>query len=215
MKKVLLVDDHAFLRAALAEVMLRRFPQAEVFQVGSLEAAHRQLGEHPDLDLVLLDLGLPDGDGLQALPDLLQATAARIVIMSADGRLETIHAALDSGAAGFLPKTLGGDEMLAAVRQVLEGGVYVPTVAFGARRTLASTWADLALSPRQREVLAWLVAGAANKVIAKELDIAESTVKTHVAAIFEGFGVASRTQVVVEVARRGLRIDSFPRRAAP
>jgi DNA-binding NarL/FixJ family response regulator len=206
-KKVLLVDDHAFLRDALAEVMLRYFPRAQVLQVGTLQAARCLLGEHADLDLVLLDLSLPDGDGLQALPALRQSTAAWIVVMSADERIETVNAALDAGAAGYLPKTLGGDEMLAAVRRVLDGGVYVPALAIGANPALASLRSEPMLSPRQREVLALLVAGAANKVIARELDIGEATVKSHVAAIFEEFGVTSRTQVVVEFARRGLRID--------
>lgn len=213
MKKVLLVDDHAFLRDALAEVMLRYFPQAEVLQVGTLQAAYSRLGEHADLDLVLLDLSLPDGDGLKELPAFRQATAARIVVMSADERVETVNAAIDGGAAGFLPKTLGGDEMLAALRRVLDGGVYVPAPALGSRTYGLSERSEPPLSPRQRDVLAWLVAGAANKIIARELDIAEATVKSHVSAIFEAFGVSSRTQVVVEFARRGLCIPAQPRRA--
>lgn len=211
-KKALLVDDHAFLRDALAEVLSRCFPQVQVLQVGNLQDAYSMLGQHADLDLVLLDLNLPDGDGLQALPGLLLATTARIVVMSADGRVETVLAALDCGAAGYLPKTLGGDEMLAAVKRVLEGGVYVPASALAAQAGCVQTAAAPVLSPRQSEVLALLVAGAANKVIARELDIAEATVKSHATAIFKGFGVASRTQVVVEVARRGLLIAPTPHR---
>lgn len=210
MKKVLLVDDHLFLRDALAEVMLRSFPEVEVFQVGTLQAAHAFLGEHTDLDLVLLDLSLPDGDGLMALPALRRATPAWIVVMSADDRIESVNAALDGGAAGYLPKTLGVDEMLAALRLVLDGGVYVPARAIGAAPDAAPQGPEPRLSPRQREVLALLVAGAANKLIARELDIGEATVKSHVAAIFEEFGVTSRTQVVVEFARRGLRIGTHP-----
>ncbi len=198
---MLLVDDHAFLREALAEVLLQSFPQAMVLQAGTLAAAHRLAAQHSGLDLVLLDLKLPDGDGLQALPALRQATAARIVVMSADERVETVTAALDAGAAGYLPKTLGGADMLAAVRRVLAGGVYVPALAQAGQRD--GTAAEAVLSPRQREVLAWLVAGAANKVIARELEIAEATVKSHVTAIFVALGVTGRTRVVVEVARRG------------
>lgn len=212
MKKVLLVDDHAFLRDALAAVMLLSFPHARIVQVGSLAAARRALRDHLDVDLVLLDLKLPDGDGLLALPELRQQTQAWIVVMSADERRQTVCAALDGGASGYLPKTLPGDEMLAALRRVLDGGVYVPALMSGARPEEPPVEADPTLSPRQREVLALLVAGAANKVIARELDIAETTVKSHVTAIFEAFGVASRTQVVVEVARRGLRVEPHQRR---
>ncbi len=213
MKKVLLVDDHAFLRDALAEVMRRQFPQAQVLEAGTLQATRSLLAVHADVELLLLDLSLPDGNGLQALPGLHRATAARIVVMSADERIETVNAALEAGAAGYLPKTLGGDSMLAAVQRVLAGGVYVPALAFGARAALPLTEPAPTLSPRQRDVLGWLVAGAANKVIARELDIAEATVKSHVTAIFEAFGVANRTQVVVEVARRGWLVEPQRKRA--
>jgi DNA-binding NarL/FixJ family response regulator len=197
--KVLLVDDHAFLREALADVLRRLFPQAELLQAGSLETARSMLRGHADIELVLLDLKLPDGDGLLALPSLLTQTNARVVVMSADERHETIRAALQAGAAGYLPKTLDGDVMLSGLRKVVAGGHYAPQTEIDGADSPPRT----SLSPRQTAVLALLINGASNKTIARELDITEATVKSHVSAIFNCFGVNSRTQVLAAVARRG------------
>lgn len=212
LKKVLLVDDHAFLRDALALVMLQTFPDAQVLQAGDLVTTRLMLQAHGDVDLVLLDLALPDGDGLQALPGIRHHTQARIVVMSADERRQTVLAALEAGACGFLPKTLPSADMLTALRRVLEGVLYVPHLSLPEPANPPRASGDPNFSPRQREVLALLVVrGTTNKEIARELGIAESTVKAHLTAIFEALGVSTRIQVLVEVARRGLRVDPYSR----
>ncbi len=202
MKKILLVDDHAFLRDALADVMARAIPDLQVLQADDLRSARSLLGQHVDVDLLLLDLQLPDGDGMDAIASLLAAGSMRLVVMSADQRPDTIRRALDAGAAGYLPKSLQAAAMLDAVQEVLQGGIYVPVSA------LAAPVLDEAmnLSPRQRDVLGLLIEGVSNKVIARELAISEATVKSHVAAIMGRFDVTTRTQVVVAVARRGWRM---------
>jgi DNA-binding NarL/FixJ family response regulator len=213
---VLLVDDHAFLRDALAEVMARAFPRAQVLQAGTLREAQALLQQHPDIDLLLLDLQLPDGDGLAALPDLRAASSARLVVMSADESVESIGAALENGACGYLPKTLSSGAMLQALDDVMQGRIYIPAVALRAappsRMATDPALDALGLSPRQTDVLGLLIEGVSNKVIARELDITEATVKSHLSAILTRFGVASRTQVVVEVARQGWRVAHRARR---
>jgi len=208
LKKVMLVDDHAFLRDALAEVMVRAFPGVQVLQAGNLQGATVLLEVHRDVDLLLLDLQLPDGDGLDALAGLRIASGARLVVMSADDQPDTIRCALEAGASGYLPKTLGSGDMLAAVKEVLQGGIYVPASALAAVPCTdgPQELEGLGLSPRQTEVLSLLVEGVANKGIARELDISEATVKSHISAILYQFGVATRTQVVVAMARRGWRV---------
>jgi len=208
LKKVMLVDDHAFLRDALAEVMVRAFPGVQVLQAGNLQGATVLLEVHQDVDLLLLDLQLPDGDGLDALAGLRIASGARLVVMSADDQPDTIRCALEAGASGYLPKTLGSGDMLAAVKEVLQGGIYVPASALAAVPCTdgPQELEGLGLSPRQTEVLSLLVEGVANKGIARELDISEATVKSHISAILYQFGVATRTQVVVAMARRGWRV---------
>ena len=208
----MLVDDHAFLRDALAEVMVRAFPGVQVLQAGDLQGASALLALHRDVDLLLLDLQLPDGDGdgLDALAGLRVASGARLVVMSADNQPDTIRCALEAGASGYLPKTLSSGDMLVAVKEVLQGGIYVPASALPAVPCAAGPQDldGLGLSPRQTEVLSLLVVGEANKVIARELAISEATVKSHISAILYPFGVATRTQVVVAtaMARRGWRV---------
>ena len=210
LKKAMLVDDHAFLRDALAEVMVRAFPGVQVLQAGDLQGASALLALHRDVDLLLLDLQLPDGDGLDALAGLRVASGARLVVMSADNQPDTIRCALEAGASGYLPKTLSSGDMLVAVKEVLQGGIYVPASALPAVPCAAGPQDldGLGLSPRQTEVLSLLVEGEANKVIARELAISEATVKSHISAILYQFGVATRTQVVaaMAMARRGWRV---------
>lgn len=171
---------------------------------------------HPDIDLLLLDLQLPDGDGLAALPSLRAARGARLVVMSADDSVKTIEQALEHGACGYLPKTLSADAMWQALSAVMQGRIYIPAAALRAappsRIEADAAFDALGLSPRQIDVLELLIEGVSNKVIARELDISEATVKSHLTVILTRFGVTSRTQVVVQVARQGWRVEHRSRR---
>lgn len=216
MRKALLVDDHAFLRDALALVMAQEFPFLQLLQTGTLAEARAALEAHLDVDLVLLDLSLPDGHGLDVLPQLRATTAATLVVVSADDSSATILAAIQAGAAGYIPKTLESARMLEALRVVMAGGVYLPPrlLDAGPDRAPAAVRApvDLGLSPRQGDVLRMLIEGKPNKLISRELEMSESTVKTHLAAIFRKLDATSRTQAVVAAARLGLRLAPAPLR---
>jgi len=216
--KLLLVDDHALLRDGLALLMAQEFSGLQVLQAGTLAEAHAALRADPDVRLVLLDLGLPDGDGIEALPQLREAApAAVLVALSADERRETVLAAIAAGAAGYIPKTSQSGVMLEALRFVLSGGVYLPAAVLEQRASerhgapaagVAQRCAeDLGLSPRQVDVLRLLVEGKSNKLIARDLAMSESTVKTHLEALFRRLSVNSRTQAVVAAARLGLRLN--------
>jgi DNA-binding NarL/FixJ family response regulator len=201
--KVLLVDDHAILREGVAMLLQREFAGLVLMQAGTLVQAEQALSAHADLGLVLLDLELPDASGLQALLQL-RATGheAAIVVLSADTGHDRILGAIDAGAAGYVPKSANAREMLDALRRVLDGQVVVPTQIPFSGCSVSAT----ALTPRQREVWALLVQGKPNKVICRQLDLSESTVKTHLAVIFQKLGVHSRTEAVVAAARMGLRL---------
>jgi DNA-binding NarL/FixJ family response regulator len=211
MKKALLVDDHAFLRDALALVIAQEFPFLALLNAGDLAQARAVLRAHADTDLVLLDLTLPDGHGLDALPQLRELTQASLVVVSADDSSDTILAAIQAGAAGYIPKTMQSGLMLDALRVVMAGGVYLPRTLLDAQPGRSggavSSPADLGLSPRQGEVLRLLIEGKPNKLISRELDMSESTVKTHLGAIFRKLDASSRTQAVVAAARLGLRLS--------
>ncbi len=217
--KALLVDDHSLFREGLSMLMAQRFPAVELFDVGDLNDAEAVLATEPGIELILLDLGLPDSQGLDSLQRLRTAAPeVPIVVMSADERPEMILAAIDEGAAGFIPKTARIGAIESALRVVLDGGIFLPQ---GIYRSLAPPLSDgpevdemqavllhsLGLTPRQRDVLRLMVLGHSNKQISRQLNVAESTIKTHAAVVFRRLDVTSRTQVMVAAARMGLRFD--------
>lgn len=187
-------------------LLQREFADLVLLQAGTFAQAARALSDHADLDLVLLDLELPDASGLEALVRL-RATGheAVMIVLSADTGHDRILGCIDAGASGYVPKSANAREMLDALRRVLDGQVYVPTQIPFSGTSLSAA----ALTPRQREVWALLVQGKPNKVICRQLGLSESTVKTHLAVIFQKLGVHSRTEAVVAAARMGLRLGPY------
>lgn len=206
--KLLHVDDHALLRDALGLLLTQTWPGLQVLPAGSLAEACAVADAHPDLRLVLVDLGLPDAQGLQSLT-VLQAHApqARHVVLSASDQPALVLQAIDAGAAGFVSKTADLAQMQAALRRVLDGGIHLPPgLVLPLTLTLngAATPAEPTLTARQRDVLGLLVDGLPNKTISRQLGLSASTVKTHMEAIYRQLGVNSRAQAVVAAARLGL-----------
>lgn len=213
--KALVVDDHALFREGMSLLAEHRFPELRLLQAGTLRSAIETLSAHDDCRLVLLDLGLPDCDGLDGLGELQRAAPRAVtVVMSADERPETIFAAIDAGAAGYIPKTADSKAFVQALQTVLDGGVHLPPQVTGMSRPPTAAPTSLDLSPRQLEVLRLLIEGRSNKHIMRELELSESTVKTHLQAIFRRLGTSNRTQAVVTAARLGLRL-SPPGRVTP
>jgi DNA-binding NarL/FixJ family response regulator len=214
---VLLVEDHALLRESLALMFGQAWPSVRFLEAGTLAQAVHTLQAHPDVQLVLVDLTLPDAQGLGHLARLRDhAPYARLVVISADDRPQTVLDAIEAGAAGFIPKTTEFRVVLDALQRVLDGGVVLPATLSSAAAAASPESRDplgaLGLSPRQAEVLALLVEGHTNKAICRALGLSPSTVKTHLETIFRRLEVRSRTQAVVAVARLGLRL---PARLAP
>ena len=214
--KLLVVDDHPLLREAVQGVVTRLEPGAVVLAVGDSERGFAIADAEPDLDLVLLDLNLP---GLAGIP-ALKAWRRRypevpvVVLSSADDR-PTVLAAIAAGAAGFIPKSSSNEVLLNALRLVLAGGKYLPPEALapvagsGARARRVATGRTrsletLGLTDRQAQVLKLLAAGKSNKLICRELDLAERTVKAHISAVFRALGVTTRTQAALAAAKLGL-----------
>ena len=211
--KVLLVDDHHLIRAGLRPVLARLASpgEAQVLEAASFEQAVECADAHPDLDIVLLDLRLPDVAGFAALCDLQERhPGLPIVIVSGEDDPRLMREAIDHGALGFIPKSSPPDVILNALRLVLSGSTYLPREIMMAAHAPApaapppsSLAAGLGLTPRQGEVLALILAGKSNKSICRDLDLAEGTVKTHVAAVFKALNVSSRVQAVIAVSKRG------------
>jgi len=206
--KTLLIDDHPLFREGLAMLMTQAFPELQLRQAGGIAEALECISTEGDIALALLDLGLPDSAGLQGIERLREhAPQVTVVVLSANEAPETVLAAIDAGAAGFIPKTSRLGAMQTALRVVLDGGVYLPDAVLGRSSSEPEADPTLGLSPRQLDVLKLLIEGKPNKLICRELDLSESTVKTHLAAIFRKLNASSRTQAVVAAARLGLRLS--------
>ncbi|PRY72549.1 response regulator [Halomonas ventosae] len=208
MHTLMVADDHPLFREAIAAVIEVGLPDSRLLEAESLDQALRHAAACAELDLVLLDLGLPDASGLEGLRSLRAAHPwLPVAILSADQERRTILDALDLGAVGYIPKSTPRRDLLAALAQLLEGQVYLPpeimrrpTVTRPSPATTgmpspAPHFAEL--TDKQLEVLLRLSRGASNKVIARELDIAETTVKTHVSAILRKLGVPGRVQAIL------------------
>ncbi len=206
--KILVVDDHPMMSAALADVLRGLAPKVETLIAHSGAAALQLVAQHADLDLVLLDLGLPDTDGF----DLLARVRARcpgvpLAVVSGNEREQDMRRALAAGALGFIPKSTPPGKLLPAIRQVLAGEVYLPAALRDAPAASAGSAGGQqgeALSARQLDVLRLICAGKSNKFIAQELALSEKTVKGHVTAIFKSLDVVNRTQAALNAQARGL-----------
>jgi DNA-binding NarL/FixJ family response regulator len=205
---VLIADDHPLFREALRRVAEEVLPGSACREVAACEDAIAAARGDDGIEVILLDLHMPGMDGLNGLMALRNAApSVPIIVVSAAEDPATIREAITCGASGFMPKSLSKHDMVAALRLVLEGGVFTPPLANGAgRRQLGSAEAKLAagisqLTHQQRIVLQMLVNGQPNKQIAYELGVVESTVKAHVSAILRKLGVHSRTQAVIKAGK--------------
>jgi DNA-binding NarL/FixJ family response regulator len=219
--KFLHVDDHALFRDGFSLLIDHAFPGFAMRQASSLAQALQILRDQPDIKLVLLDLELPDSRGVATLQRLREAMPGVIaVVLSADERRETILAAIDAGASGFIPKTVQAGAMREALQKVLRGGIYLPPSMLAMNGPPAVRSADSAkasplasMSPRQADVLRLLLEGKPNKRISRELEMSESTVKTHLVSIFRKLSVATRTEAIVTAARLGWHTQDLSRQA--
>jgi DNA-binding NarL/FixJ family response regulator len=219
--KILIVDDHPLIREALRSLLGTLDDRLEVIEAGDCTEALAAAAKHPDLGLILLDIQLPGMSGLDALGSFReQYPAIPVVVMSGSENRDDVMRAIDGGAMGFLPKSQPGRVMINALRLVLAGGVYLPVEFLGMPATAATAAAppaagatrvpaDLGLTGRQSEVLTLLVQGKPNKIICRELGLAEGTVKIHVTAILKALGVTNRTQAVIAVSRLGMRLGGI------
>jgi len=213
---VLLIDDHFCAREGVACLLKQIIPELQVFEAENF-ADGLALAKQTPLNLVMLDVQLPGKDGLVGLSEIKQAFPDLCVVMFSglDDR-ELVFEVLRLGAMGFIAKTVSRQAFVEALWDVLSGKVYLPASAVGPQsinrpspssvnemRTVTDP-ASLGLTPREFEVLSWLVQGKCNKAIARELGIEEQTVRNHLRPIFQKFGVARRAELLVRVFEQGI-----------
>ncbi len=219
--KVLIVDDHPLILEALRQVLKHLDTNINLLEAANAETALAVAEQHTDINLILLDLALPDADGFDVLRKFRERfPAAPVVVLSASDQHEIVIRALDEGAMGFIPKTSDNEVLVGALRLVLSGGVYLPPSLL--RHSSVSShgtdspmrlagpvnYRDIGLTQRQAQVLALVVQGKPNKLICRDLNLAEGTVKIHVTAILKSLGVVSRTQAVIAVSKLGLKLPA-------
>jgi DNA-binding NarL/FixJ family response regulator len=205
--RVLIVDDHEVLAASLAQVLDHEADLTVVGAAGTLERARAQLAtEKPDV--VLLDHRLPDGDGVEAIPDLLALRPeASIVVLTATTADHVLVAAIEGGASGFVSKTRGLDEVTSAVRAAAAGeSVISPEMLARLLPRLhrrAAAPRDK-LTERERDVLQLLAEGLSNAAIAERLFVSVHTVRNHVANLSNKLGAHSKLEALSIAVREGL-----------
>jgi len=207
--KTLLADDHPLMREGVRQVLSQLEPPVEIIDAHDYPSLFAQTALHADLDLALVDLNMPGFVGMQGItqyrsrfPDI------PLVVLSASESSNDIRDALAAGALGYIPKAASTAVMLAALRKVLAGDIYVPAClgeANGGLHTVAPADFEAlqhsGLTARQLEVARLLAQGCANKAIAGMLAMSEGTVKVHIAAIFRALNVTNRTEAVLAIQR--------------
>jgi two-component system, NarL family, nitrate/nitrite response regulator NarL len=207
--RAIVADDHPLYREAVRLRLERLFPAAEISEVAAVDEL-LQLGAVAagKLDLILLDLCMPGMAGAEGLSRVVAAfPGTPVVMMSGLAKTADVLEAVRGGARGFLPKTMAPDLFAAALSLVIGGGTYVPTeilqpdaeAAIAAPRSLLDR-----LTPREQQVLVRLATGAPNKEIARELGLAEVTVKLHVRQILKKIGARNRSEAAAIATRAGL-----------
>ena len=204
--RALVADDHELFRNGLKQLLVDVLGAADVREAETLDQAIEILTNEGAGDLVLVDLRMPGVNGAEALAALRDGfPEAKIAVVSAWEERADILAALGAGVHGYIPKSLPSAEIAAAVRSILDGRIFVPP-AIGRREpgspvSTASPqeFGQEKLTARQKEVLNELLKGHASKEIARTLDIAEGTVKIHLAAIYRALGVRTRAEAIARL----------------
>jgi DNA-binding NarL/FixJ family response regulator len=214
----LIVDDHSIVTMALG-MLLKDFDGQDnsVYTANSKDEALALADQYGDTaDLMILDLSMPGVEGTSLMETIVERhPTMKILVMSGLTDQHSIVKVLQMGAAGFIPKSLDAALLTAAIRFVLNGGVYIPVKLLAeAQRTSLLTSRDaqrpnvetVHLTERQKDVLALLAKGAPIKRICKELNLSEGTVKTHVTAIYRAFNATNRTEALLEARRHGFEV---------
>ncbi len=207
----LLVDDHSLIREGMMQAIRGLDPAARFSQANTLQGTLSRLSDtqaNDPIDVVLLDLGLPDSRGMATLQAVRAAAPTqRIGIITGQSDVQLALECIHHGASCFIPKLAEIDGFMSALRALVEGRLHFPSELLSPSDVAWPTPEDdtapraIRLTPRQKDVLHWILKGCTNHAIATALGISAETVKLHVSAIFRAYGVHSRTQLVLLCSR--------------
>lgn len=208
--KVLLADDHALFREGVRMVLENMSSEPlDIIEAGDFNQVLTLIRGGEEFDVALIDLSMPGMDGFSAIGAVRRsAPDIYLVVVSASEEPQTVRKALDAGAHGYICKSAGSASMMEGIRSVLEGDTFVsPHIIVPdapATGEMDGERLQSLLTPRQRDVLGMLRQGKSNKEIARDLNLAEITVKLHVTAILRSLGCENRTQAAILAAKMGV-----------
>ncbi len=220
--KLLIADDHALFRDALVQYIERSDPLASVSLAKDFYQAMDILEQNPHYSLVILDLRMPGMNGMGGFKEIRKKYPdVMVALMSGIAEPEDVHSALELGAVGYFPKTMSGKALLGAIKQVVAGGKFVPQgrksggymqsyyddakpVKDVSKLNIVKI-KDLQFTPRESDVLSFLVSGESNKDIARALDLQIVTVKLHVRGICRKLDAKNRTQAAIRAKELGVK----------
>jgi DNA-binding NarL/FixJ family response regulator len=210
---ILVVDDHPLYRSGVVYTLQNAGMDVHVVECAALETAFQKLDAGLQADLMILDLQMPGYAGLDSVRTVRSAhPELPVLVLSGNEDPAVVRECIELGAFGFVPKSAPSEQFQAALSLVLAGGVYLPpaSLSVGAPASAAQqdAWSRLGarLTGRQRQVLLGIVQGKPNKVIARDLGLSDTTVKSHVAHILDALVVSNRTEAVYALARAGVSI---------
>jgi len=204
MIRVVLADDHAMVRRGL-EQLLSGQPDIEVVGTAPDGAVAVALVRQTQPDVVLMDLQMPVLDGVEATKQIVADSGdTQVVVLTSFSDSERIVAAIDAGAVGYLLKDAEPEDVIEGLRAAARGESPLHPRAARQLLTARSSGPGVELTPRERQVLALVRAGLANKQIARRLAISERTVKAHLTSVFQRIGVLDRTQAALWAERHGI-----------
>lgn len=211
MQTFLIADDHPLFRDALRTAVLRAWPEAIVHEAEHVQALYALIDQHSNADLLLLDVGMPGGVGLEPL---MQVRARHpqlpVAIVSGHEDIQLMRRAMDHGALGYIPKSSDLHTLVRALHAMLEGEPWFPQEMLetpspsGRPSDEALSAAVRELTPQQARVLQMVAAGRLNKQIAHDLGLSEATIKAHMTAVLRRLGASNRTEAVAIARRLGL-----------
>lgn len=209
--KILIVDDHALFRDGLSLQLKEIVPDVRVLNAATFDQSLQILDEYPDIDIVIVDLDMPDMDWEEAIMKIKEKLPkGNFVVISASEDMRDIKKSFSLGVKGYIPKRLEPKTMYNALKLVLDGGIYIPTAVLKYNDSehtnagLKGTKGEKTLTNRQSQVLALIAEGKSNKQIAYEMGVSEATVKLHINALLRCLHVNNRTQAVVTAQKMGL-----------
>jgi DNA-binding NarL/FixJ family response regulator len=213
MPRVLICDDHPVIRDAIAVCLRAIAPDCEIGVAATARQALDRLGEPVAWDLLILDLGLPDARGIDALTRVrARAPGAKVAVLSATEDRETAERVMRAGAAAFVPKSTDRIALLDSLKALL--GIAAPAAEpdqpLPGSRPRDDDLVHEALSgmsPRQMQVLRMLMRGLPNKEICRELGLSENTVKIHIGAVLRALHARNRTEAVALASRVGFGVE--------